>query len=129
MDKEDGVVNGARAVAPGNRHSISGKGQETVFFFFKTSSHLLVRTQLHFRWVPWAPSQGRGKQLGLKTLHLYTVPTVTLPAYIVYLNSATCIHCGWRDKFSLIAVIIYERNTRIDFSTKDGLVSRYTYRD
>jgi hypothetical protein len=36
MDKEDGVVNGTRAVAPENRRSISGKGQETLFFFFKT---------------------------------------------------------------------------------------------
>jgi hypothetical protein len=36
MDKEDGVVNGTRGVAPRNRRSITGKGQETVFFFFKT---------------------------------------------------------------------------------------------
>lgn len=62
MDKEDGVVNGARAVAPANRRSISGKGQETLFFFFKTSSHPLVRTQLHVRRVSWAPLQGREKQ-------------------------------------------------------------------
>jgi hypothetical protein len=129
MDKEDGVVYGAGAVALGNRRAISGKGQETLFFFFKTSSHPLVRTRLHVRWGSWAPSQGRGKQHGLEALHLYTVPRVTIPACIVYLNSATCIHCGWRENFSLTAVIIYELNTRINFSTKDALVFRYPYRD
>jgi len=125
MDKEDDVVNGARAVAPGNRRSISGKGQETLCFFFKTSSHPLVRTKLHFRWVSWPPSHGRGKQFGLEVSQLYTMPRVTIPGCIVYLNSASCIHCGLRDTFFLIEVIIYELNARINFSTEDGLVSRY----
>jgi len=129
MDKEDGVVNGARAVAPGNRRSISGKGQEILFFFFKTSSHPLVRTQLSVRWISWAPSHGRGKQLGLEVLQLYTVPRVTMPGCIVYLNSAPCIHCRWRDKFCLIEVIIYELNARINFSTEEGLVSHCPCRD
>ena len=91
------------------------------FFFFKTSSHPLVRTQLPFRWFSWAPSQGRGKQLGLEALQLYTVPRVTIPVCRVYVNSASCIHCVWTDKFSFIEVI--------NFSIKYGLVSRYPYRD
>jgi hypothetical protein len=129
MDKENGVVKRPRAVAPGNRRSISGKGQETLSFFFKTSSHPLVSTQLSVRWVSWAPSHGRGKQLGLEVLQLYTVPRVKIPGCIVYLNSASRIHCGWRDKFSLIEVIIYELNARINFSTEDELVSRYPCTD